>query len=39
MSSPVNLRSIGADVDVSHDAVARHIGYLHDSYPLACLRR
>lgn len=32
MSSPVNLRSIGADVDVSHDAVARHIGYLRDSY-------
>lgn len=34
MSTPVNYRSIGADVDVSHDAVARHVRYLRDSYLL-----
>lgn len=34
MGSPVNTSRIGADVDVSHDAVARHIGYLRDSYLL-----
>jgi predicted AAA+ superfamily ATPase len=34
MGSPVNLTSIGADVDVSHDAVQRHIGYLRDAYLL-----
>lgn len=34
MGSPVNMSRIGTDVDVSHDAVARHIGYLRDSYLL-----
>ncbi|MBO0802487.1 MAG: ATP-binding protein [Nocardiopsaceae bacterium] len=34
MAAPVNSSRIGADVDVSHDAVARHIGYLRDSYLL-----
>ena len=34
MGSPVNTSRIGADTDVSHDAVARHIGYLRDSYLL-----
>jgi predicted AAA+ superfamily ATPase len=34
MGSPVNMTSIGADVDVSHDAVQRHIGYLRDAYLL-----
>ncbi|MGH3248909.1 MAG: hypothetical protein ACRDOI_22275 [Trebonia sp.] len=34
MGSPVNTSRVGADVDVSHDAVARHIGYLRDSYLL-----
>jgi uncharacterized protein len=34
MGSPVNASGIGVDVDVSHDAVARHIGYLHDAYLL-----
>lgn len=34
MASPVNLRNIGADVDVSQDAVTRHIGYLRDAYLL-----
>lgn len=34
MASPVNLRSIGTDVDVSQDAVSRHIGYLRDAYLL-----
>jgi predicted AAA+ superfamily ATPase len=34
MGSPVNTSRIGADTDVSHDAVRRHIGYLRDSYLL-----
>ncbi|MGH3297789.1 MAG: AAA family ATPase [Trebonia sp.] len=34
MSAPVNVSSVGADVAVSNDAVARHIGYLRDSYLL-----
>lgn len=34
MASPVSTSSIGADVDVSHDAVARHIGYMRDAYLL-----
>ena len=34
MGSPVNTSRIGADTDVSHDAVARHVGYLRDSYLL-----
>jgi uncharacterized protein len=34
IARPVNTSRIGADTDVSHDAVARHIGYLRDSYLL-----
>jgi len=31
IASPVNTSGIGMDVGISHDAVARHIGYLRDS--------
>lgn len=34
MGSPANVSGIGADADVGHDAVARHIGYLRDAYLL-----
>lgn len=34
MAAPVNVKSIGTDVDVSQDAVGRHIGYLRDAYLL-----
>lgn len=34
MSSFANLSSIGADIDVSHEVVGRHISYLRDSYLL-----
>ena len=34
MASPANLTSIGTDVGVTHDVVARHVGYLRDSYLL-----
>lgn len=34
MAAPVNVTSIAADVDVSQDAVVRHIGYLRDAYLL-----
>ncbi|HLW45051.1 MAG TPA: AAA family ATPase [Acidimicrobiales bacterium] len=37
MASPANLSSIGQDVDVSHDVVSRHVGYLLASFLLwAC---
>jgi len=32
MASPANLSSIGQDVNVSHDVVARHVGYLGASF-------
>jgi predicted AAA+ superfamily ATPase len=31
MASPANLSSIGQDVDVTHEVVSRHVGYLRDS--------
>jgi predicted AAA+ superfamily ATPase len=34
IGSPANTNSIGVDVGISHDAVARHVGYLRDSYLL-----
>ncbi len=34
MASPANLSNIGSDVGTSHDVVARHVGYLRDSYLL-----
>jgi predicted AAA+ superfamily ATPase len=34
IGSPANTSGIGVDVGISHDAVARHIGYLRDSYLL-----
>jgi hypothetical protein len=34
MASPANLSSIGSDVGVTHDIVARHVAYLGDSYLL-----
>lgn len=34
MASPANLSSIGQDVDVTHEVVSRHVGYLRDSFLL-----
>lgn len=34
MAAPANLSSIGKDVDVSNNVVARHVGYLYDAYLL-----
>lgn len=34
MGSPVNVTAVGSDVDVTHDAVSRHIGYLRHAYLL-----
>lgn len=34
MAAPANLNRIGEDVGISHDVVARHVGYLHDAYLL-----
>ena len=40
MATPANLSSIAADVDISADVVARHVGYLRDAFLLwACPRR
>ena len=37
MASPASLSSIGRDVDVRHEVVARHVGYLRASFLLwAC---
>jgi predicted AAA+ superfamily ATPase len=37
IGTPANASAIGTDVGASHDAVARHIGYLRDAYLLwAC---
>jgi uncharacterized protein len=32
MASPANLSNVANDIGVSHDVVARHVGYLGDSY-------
>jgi uncharacterized protein len=34
MASPANLSKVASDIGVSHDIVARHVGYLHDAYLL-----
>lgn len=34
MASPANLSNIGDDVGLRHEVVARHVGYLRDSYLL-----
>lgn len=34
MASPANLSNVATDIGVSHDIVARHVGYLHDAYLL-----
>ncbi len=40
MAAPANLSSIGHDVDVGHDVVSRHVGYLQASFLLwACPQR